>query len=319
MDEMKGQGMLRATRRQRTIARPPEVRGVGFFHGADVTLRFHPAEPDAGDRLRADRPARPAQRSPRGWNRSCPPSGAPPSGSGEASVEMIEHVMAALAGPADRQLRSSRSTPASVPGCDGSSRAFVEALDRAGIVEQDRMRHSLMVERADQRPRGGRRAGDPPPGLVRRTDALLSPRLRPWRADPRPELLRRACRPSRSATSWRPAGPSCWRPRPSACAPPGSASGPPTADLLIFGRDGVIGNELRYPDECARHKILDMVGDLALLGFDLHGFVVAYRSGHQTNAALVAPAARGRPVASDDCRSRAAPPGRTARSTSRGS
>ena len=40
-------------------------------------------------------------------------------------------------------------------------------------------------------------------------------------------------------------------------------------------------------DECARHKILDMVGDLALLGMDLHGFVVAHRSGHHTNAALV--------------------------------
>ena len=43
---------------------------------------------------------------------------------------------------------------------------------------------------------------------------------------------------------------------------------------------------MRYPEECARHKILDMVGDLALLGFDLHGFVVAHRSGHQTNHAL---------------------------------
>jgi UDP-3-O-[3-hydroxymyristoyl] N-acetylglucosamine deacetylase/3-hydroxyacyl-[acyl-carrier-protein] dehydratase len=58
------------------------------------------------------------------------------------------------------------------------------------------------------------------------------------------------------------------------------------ADLLIFGPDGIIGNELRFPDECARHKVLDMIGDLALLGVDLHGFVVAYRSGHQTNAAL---------------------------------
>ena len=56
--------------------------------------------------------------------------------------------------------------------------------------------------------------------------------------------------------------------------------------MLIFGRDGIIGNALRYPDECVRHKILDMVGDLALLGIDLHGLVVAHRSGHQTNAAL---------------------------------
>jgi UDP-3-O-[3-hydroxymyristoyl] N-acetylglucosamine deacetylase/3-hydroxyacyl-[acyl-carrier-protein] dehydratase len=58
------------------------------------------------------------------------------------------------------------------------------------------------------------------------------------------------------------------------------------ADLLIFGRNGVIGNSLRYHDECARHKVLDLLGDLALLGFDLDGFVVAHRSGHQTNHAL---------------------------------
>jgi UDP-3-O-[3-hydroxymyristoyl] N-acetylglucosamine deacetylase/3-hydroxyacyl-[acyl-carrier-protein] dehydratase len=58
------------------------------------------------------------------------------------------------------------------------------------------------------------------------------------------------------------------------------------SDLLIFGRDGVIGNELRYHDECARHKVLDLIGDLGLMGFDLDGLVVAHRSGHQTNQAL---------------------------------
>src|SRR5262249_42931147 len=59
------------------------------------------------------------------------------------------------------------------------------------------------------------------------------------------------------------------------------------SDLLIFGPEGVIDNTLRYPDECVRHKILDMLGDLALLDKDLSGHVVAHRSGHQLNAALV--------------------------------
>ena len=60
-----------------------------------------------------------------------------------------------------------------------------------------------------------------------------------------------------------------------------------TSDLLIFGAQGVIDNELRFPDECVRHKILDMLGDLALLDKDLSGHIVAHRSGHQLNAALV--------------------------------
>jgi UDP-3-O-acyl-N-acetylglucosamine deacetylase len=59
------------------------------------------------------------------------------------------------------------------------------------------------------------------------------------------------------------------------------------SDLLVFGRHGPIANRLRHADEPARHKVLDLVGDLALLGRDLVGHVVAYRSGHTLNIELV--------------------------------
>ncbi len=59
------------------------------------------------------------------------------------------------------------------------------------------------------------------------------------------------------------------------------------ADLLIFGDEGPIDNELRFSDECVRHKILDLVGDLALSGCDVVGQIVAHRSGHRLNAELV--------------------------------
>ena len=52
------------------------------------------------------------------------------------------------------------------------------------------------------------------------------------------------------------------------------------ADLLVFGPRGPIDNRLRYANEPARHKVLDIVGDLALLGVDLCGHITAYRSGH---------------------------------------
>ena len=64
------------------------------------------------------------------------------------------------------------------------------------------------------------------------------------------------------------------------------------ADLLVFGRHGPIDNRLRYANEPARHKVLDLVGDLALLGADLRGHVVACRSGHPLNVALVREVAR---------------------------
>jgi UDP-3-O-acyl-N-acetylglucosamine deacetylase len=59
-----------------------------------------------------------------------------------------------------------------------------------------------------------------------------------------------------------------------------------TSDLIVFGPHGPIQNSLRSADEPARHKILDIVGDLSLVGCDLRGHVVACRSGHTLNAAL---------------------------------
>jgi UDP-3-O-acyl-N-acetylglucosamine deacetylase len=59
------------------------------------------------------------------------------------------------------------------------------------------------------------------------------------------------------------------------------------ADLLVFGAGGPVNNRLRFGNEPARHKVLDLVGDLSLFGHDLRGHVVAYRSGHPHNIALV--------------------------------
>ncbi|MGD0518472.1 MAG: UDP-3-O-acyl-N-acetylglucosamine deacetylase, partial [Thermoguttaceae bacterium] len=58
-------------------------------------------------------------------------------------------------------------------------------------------------------------------------------------------------------------------------------------DLLVFDGKGPINNQLRFPDECVRHKMVDMVGDLALAGCDLIGCFIAFRSGHRLNAELV--------------------------------
>src|SRR5262249_5335404 len=58
------------------------------------------------------------------------------------------------------------------------------------------------------------------------------------------------------------------------------------AEVLVFGRSGPIANKLRFADEPARHKVLDLIGDLALCGFDIAGHVVAYRSGHALNVEL---------------------------------
>lgn len=59
------------------------------------------------------------------------------------------------------------------------------------------------------------------------------------------------------------------------------------SDILVFGPDGPIENEVRFPEECVRHKILDLVGDLMLLGRFLSGRILARKSGHALNHELV--------------------------------
>ena len=183
----------------------------------------------------------------------------------------------------------SRSTPPRRPGCDGSSRAFVEALER-GRHPSSRTapREALVIDRPVTVREGD---GDPdgPPGrrptarprLTTSTTARTQP-------DRLPELLRRRLPrdlPRRAGRE--PDLPPRGRgPRPAQAAGIGSRT--TEADLLIFGPDGVDRQRRSgIRDECVRHKILDMVGDLALLGMDLLGHVVAHRSGHQLNAALV--------------------------------
>ena len=99
---------------------------------------------------------------------SSPASAARRSSSGAASVEMIEHVMAALAGLRIDNCTIEINAP-ETPGCDGSSRAFVEALGAAGAVELDRERETLVIDRPIA-VREGRRSWRPIPasgeGLV---------------------------------------------------------------------------------------------------------------------------------------------------------
>jgi UDP-3-O-[3-hydroxymyristoyl] N-acetylglucosamine deacetylase/3-hydroxyacyl-[acyl-carrier-protein] dehydratase len=58
-------------------------------------------------------------------------------------------------------------------------------------------------------------------------------------------------------------------------------------DILVINSDGPIKNSFKFPNECARHKIVDLIGDLALVGRAVKGRIVAYKSGHSLNQQLV--------------------------------
>ena len=275
--------MLTTSSPQRTIAQDTEVWGVGFFHNNDVLLRFCPSGPDTGVIfVRTDLPGRPAVRASVENVVARPRRTAIQSG--EALVEMIEHVMAAVAGMGVDNCRIEIDAP-EPPGCDGSSLAFVEAIEKAGTIPLDRPRRTLLIERPFTVHDGPATLSAMPadhPGLVLSYQldygAGTAIGVQNFAVELTPESFASELSPSRTFLTEAEA---------MALRAVGIGRRASESDLLIFGDNGVIGNTLRYPDECARHKVLDMVGDFALLGRRISGKIAADRSGHRLNAALL--------------------------------
>jgi len=269
-------------RRQRTLARPTAVSGFGYFSGRDVCVEFWPAAEGAGISFVRHDLGRAARVPALAELRIDVPRRTTLELNG-VRVEMVEHVLAALAGMRVDNCEVWVDAP-EMPGCDGSALAYVEAIDAAGMIEQRAPVRQVVVERSV-------RVGDNECWIAAqpsRTAGLsISFELDFGTANPigrqiyavdlTPDAFRRdlaACRtfiPQEAAQ---------------AMAAQGVGQRVTPRDLLIFGPHGPIDNALRFTDECARHKVLDVVGDLALTGCEVVGHVTAYRSGHRLHAEL---------------------------------
>jgi UDP-3-O-acyl-N-acetylglucosamine deacetylase len=172
-----------------------------------------------------------------------------------------------------------------LPGLDGSSLPFVEALDAAGLERLGAPVEPLVVTEPCRVADGEAwieawPSDGPGLSLEYELDYGRGPIGRQTLAlEITPETYRAELAGARTFIGQAEAE----RLRAAGLAP--SAT---TSDLIVFGDDGPIDNPLRWPDECVRHKVLDLVGDLALAGRPIHGRVRACRSGHRLNAALAA-------------------------------
>lgn len=270
-------------RKQQTIERTAQVSGFGYWSGSDVTVEFRPAAEDTGVVFVRRDLAEPVRIAARVQNR-IESSRRTTLAVGDACVEMIEHILAALSGLHVDNCEVWVNAP-EMPGCDGSSKAFVDALHDAGILPQTAARKVLHI-------RSNVRRGDSQSWIEAQpyaacgftVDYMLDYGANHPIGQQRlmmpitPETFARDLSAARTFLTYQEAQ---W------LQAQGLGSRATTKDLLVFGEEGVIDNELRHRDECVRHKILDLVGDLALSGCDLVGHVCAYRSGHRLNAELV--------------------------------
>lgn len=273
--------MSKTLRKQRTIRRTVTVAGFGFWSGQDVQLEFRPAPPDSGlVFIRAD--LAPPHRIPALAANHCDTPRRTVLSCGGASVEMVEHVLAACAGLQVDNCEIWVNQP-EMPGFDGSSKPFVDALLAADIVEQPALRRQFVITHTVRvgnekswiavHPRLGGLYVDYQLDYGQGPIGRQSIELEVTRDTFCSELAASRTFLTQEEAQW--------------LRQQGRGSRVSHRDILVFDDQGPIENQLRFPDECVRHKALDVVGDLALAGCDIIGRVVAYRSGHRLNAALV--------------------------------
>jgi len=271
-------------RRQRTIAREASVSGIGLFHGADVTLRFRPAPENHGIAFqRTDLSGDVVVPALIGYAVSQPRRTAITHHG--VTVETVEHVMAALAGLQIDNCLVQLDAPEPPVG-DGSARHFTDAIVAAGIDQQSALRAQLTVRNKaylfslDHREEISVVPNNH--GRYRLTYELdyghphLPPQAATVEATPQSFLDEVAF-----------ARTFVLEEEVQALQAQGFGRRMTAQNLLIFGPTGPVDNQLHTPDECARHKLLDCIGDLALIGCDLRGDVLARRSGHRHNRELV--------------------------------
>lgn len=269
-------------RNEHSLAAICEVRGRGYWSGVEVSVRFLPAPIGTGIRfVRSDLPGRPGCDA--GCELTSDASFRTNLINGAARFEMIEHVMAALyAMEVDNCVVEVSGEE--LPGMDGSSLAFVETLRSVGLVVQAAARKRYIVDRTF-------RVGDESSWIEASPVADGHP-IYEYHLDYgdncpiAPQSYRGClnaysfCRELASARTFVTAE------QVTLLQSKGVGRHVGPSDLLVFGNDGLVSNSLRFSNECARHKALDLIGDLALTGVDLVGRFVSHRGGHRLNGEM---------------------------------
>lgn len=272
-------------RLQKTIRNEASLVGKGLFSGRQTTVVFRPAPEETGIvfvRTDLTEPIQIKAIAPNiaeGQRRTC-------LRRGQVYVETIEHCLAAIGGLQIDNLIVETDGP-ELPGPDASAAEYLRVLKDAEVIEQQTIAKQLIPKEPvsvsnDQAsiyvlpPEGNQQdlmisfdldyAGHT--GIGRQTYACtVTPEIFESHLAPaRTFLLEAEARQFQLRGIGRHLGPK---------------------DLLVIDSDGPIRNTYRFPNECVRHKIVDLVGDLVLVGRPVLARIIAHRSGHSLNQQLV--------------------------------
>jgi len=265
---------------QKTISRTVTVEGIGVHSGAPATLTFLPADPGSGVLFRrTDLDGKPE--IPVDLDHVCGTELGTSLGEGEAKVMTVEHVMAALSARGIDNVILELSGP-EPPILDGSFKEYLRVLDQAGTVEQDAPRPQLNItEPVTVRLDSGEFYVAAPgkdfrvsatiefdhPAIGRQFGTFFFGE----------ESFHREIAPARTFG---------FKADADALHARGLALGASLENTVVLDEELVLNEDLRFSDEFLRHKVGDIVGDLALLGAALNLHLVAERPSHRGNVAL---------------------------------
>ena len=266
---------------QRTIGEEMTISGISLHLGSESCLTFKPAPPDSGVVfVRTDLPGYPRIRA--GTDNTIDGVVRRTSvGSAEIMVHTIEHVLAALAGLGIDNVTIETNAP-EPPAADGSALPFVKVLQNAGIVEQDTPRQELKLTEMLSVKDADKELVIVPDKSCRVTYA--------FRLDgtvPLSQLVSLEFDEDSFVNEIAPARTFCFRREVEALKAQGLGKGGDDSNVVIIDDDGTSDHPPRLEDEMARHKILDIIGDMYLLGGMPKGHVIAVKSGHALNTQLV--------------------------------
>jgi UDP-3-O-[3-hydroxymyristoyl] N-acetylglucosamine deacetylase/3-hydroxyacyl-[acyl-carrier-protein] dehydratase len=265
-------------RKERTVKKSAELEGIALHSGESVAVRLEPAPAGTGIVFTrgdiedsADIPALAgnlAQTRRRTVLKE-----------GSSEVGMVEHLLSACNGLGVDNLHV-RVQGEELPGLDGSAKRYVEALRKSGIVDQKRDRKILEVQEPIVLREGEAEIVVLPPsgeGLRIRYFPVFPDGVDDTPVDVRltPEVFEKEIAPARTFVLAEEVD---------EVLASGLGKGATAENTLVLGGDS--NPEFRVDHEPVRHKILDLVGDLALIGADLNADIIATRSGHALNQDL---------------------------------
>ncbi len=266
---------------QTTLRRAVETHGIGLHHGAPVTLRILPAPPNTGIVfIRTDLDGARVRASWKLVERvSYATSLMHPKG---IFISTTEHLLSVLYSMSiDNALVELDNLE--LPILDGSGLPFIELLREAGVQESGRPRRYMRISKPVTVESSGRSVTILPSDRFQLRchnffdHPLVGEQI--LELDLTPESYAREIAPARTFG---------FEYELDQMRDMGLIRGASLENAVCFTREGVANpGGLRFPDECCRHKALDLIGDLALIGKPLLGCVVATKAGHAMHVALV--------------------------------